>query len=99
MAFRIVYSRDTERHLLALTSRQRATVLDAIRGSLCNEATVETRNRKRLRDNPLAAWELRVGALRVYYKVVVDPEPVVYILAIGIKDRDRVRIGGEEVSL
>jgi hypothetical protein len=35
----------------------------------------------------------------VYYEVLEDPRHVVVIKAVGIKDRDRVRIGGEEVEL
>lgn len=63
-----------------------------------SRGTVATRNRKVLRANLLAPWELRIGDLRVYYEIEDDPERVV-VKAIGVKDRDRVRIGGEEVEL
>jgi hypothetical protein len=62
-------------------------------------ATVETRNRKPMRPNPLAPWELRVGDLRVYYDVAETPEPKVLIRAVGIKERNRVRIGRKELEL
>ena len=52
-----------------------------------------------MRPNPLAVWELRIGDLRVYYDVESDPEPTVVIRAVGVKIRDRVRIGGEEFEL
>ena len=45
--------------------------------------------------NPLASWELRIGDLRVYYDVEEDPEQQVNIVAIGMKRRNRVSIGGE----
>jgi len=61
--------------------------------------TVETRNRKPMRPNPMAPWELRIGILRVYYDVEEEPEPVVRIHAVGIKQRNRVRIGREVVEL
>lgn len=48
--------------------------------------------------NPLAPWELRAGALRVYYDVE-EPARKVLIRAIGIKERERVRIGGKEFEL
>jgi len=48
-----------------------------------------------LRPNPLASWELRVGDLRVYYDVQEDPEQQVNVVAIGIKQRNRVSIAGE----
>lgn len=35
----------------------------------------------------------------MYYEVRDDPERVVVVKAVGIKDRDSVRIGGEEVEL
>jgi hypothetical protein len=35
----------------------------------------------------------------VYYEVKGEPDPVVIVKAIGIKQRDRVVIGEEEVEL
>jgi hypothetical protein len=60
---------------------------------------VETRNRKPMRPNPVAPGQLRIGRLRVYYDIAREPERVVTVLAVGIKDRNRVRIGGEDVEL
>ena len=60
---------------------------------------VETRNRKPMRPNPLAPWELRLGNLRVYFDIVSEPEPVVVVLAVGIKDRSAVRIGKSVIEL
>lgn len=74
-------------------------MFDAVDEQLAHEPTVETRNRKPMRPNPLAPWELRIEELRVYYDVEEEPEKRVVILAVGIKDRSRVIIGGEEVEL
>jgi len=52
-----------------------------------------------MRPNPLALWELRIGLLRVYYDVEASPEPRVLIRAVGIKERNRVRIGRKEFEL
>jgi len=52
-----------------------------------------------MRPNPMAPWELRIGDLRVYYEVSDEPQPTVTVLAIGIKERNRVRIGGEMIKL
>jgi hypothetical protein len=49
--------------------------------------------------NPVAPWELRIGDLRVHYEVSDEPQPTVTVLAIGVKERDRVRIGGEIIEL
>lgn len=99
MSYRIEYSPLTEEHLRVLTARQRAMVFDAVDEQLEHEPDVETRNRKPMRPNPLAPWELRIGELRVYYEIEEDPERVVMIVAVGVKDRNRVLIGGKEIEL
>jgi mRNA-degrading endonuclease RelE of RelBE toxin-antitoxin system len=87
------------RHLSALTARQRATVLDVVELKLTHQPTVPSRNRKRLRENAVAPCELRIGDIRVYFDVEETPEAVVTIRAVGLKTRERVLIGGEEVDL
>ena len=57
------------KHLGALRARERKTVVDVIEEQLSHEPLVETRNRKPLRPNPIAAWELRLESLRVFYDV------------------------------
>jgi len=52
-----------------------------------------------MRPNPLAPWELRIGNLRVYYDVEEEPESVVFVRAVGVKQRNRVRIGREVIEL
>lgn len=99
MPYRIEYSPDAEEHLRFLTARQRATVLDTVDEQLTRQPTVETRNRKPMRPNPLAPWELRIGKLRVYFDIEEEPEAVVYIRAVGIKEGNRVRIGGKVIEL
>lgn len=58
----------------------------------------ETRNRKLLRENPVADWELRVGRFRVFYEVDAGRR-IVRILAVGVKEGSKLTIGGEEVTL
>jgi len=82
-----------------LTARQRTLVFDTVDRQLAYQPTLETRNRRPMRPNPVAPWELRIGNLRVYYDAADLPEPVVSIRAVGIKYRNRVLIGGEEVQL
>jgi hypothetical protein len=52
-----------------------------------------------MRPNPLAPWELRLGDLRVYYRVQEDPEQLVQIAAIGIKKRAQVWVGNQRVDI
>jgi hypothetical protein len=74
-------------------------VLDAVGGQLVHEPLRETRNRKPLRPNPLAPWELRLGPLRVFYDVASGKPPLVRILAVGKKERSVLRIAGKEIKL
>ena len=99
MAYIIEYSPEAEDHLCLLTARQQKIVVDAVDRQLLDQPTVETKNRKPMRPNPIAPWELRIGDLRVYYEVEEQPEPKVIILAVGTKERNRVRIGQEIVKL
>jgi len=52
-----------------------------------------------MRPNPVAPWELRIGVLRVYYDVEEEPASVVYVRAVGVKQRNQVRIGREVIEL
>ena len=99
LPYRIEYSPDVEDHLRALTARQQTIILDTVDEQLIYQPTVETRNRKPMRPNPVAPWELRIGDLRVYYDAADEPEPVVYIRAVGIKEHNRVRIGRKVIEL
>ncbi len=99
MRYSIEYSPETEQHLSVLAVYQRNIVFDEVDRQLMYEPTVETRNRKPMRPNPVAPWELRIGMLRAYYNVVDAPEPTVVVLAVGIKIHNRLYIGGEEVQL
>jgi mRNA-degrading endonuclease RelE of RelBE toxin-antitoxin system len=99
MPFDIKFAANVRRHLEALTARERSTALDAIDRQLSHEPLVETRNRKPLRPNPVAPWELRVGNPRVFYEIVPRDPGVVRIVAIGKKKGNIVRISGKEIEL
>ena len=99
MKYQIVYSAEVESHLRVLTRTQQSTVIDSVDKHLADQPAAETRNRKPMRPNPIAPWELRIGNLRVYYEIREVPEKIVYILAVGIKKRNEVRIGKEVVRL
>ncbi len=99
MAYLVEYSPEAEHHLSRLKARQQATVFDAVDQQLSHQPNVETRNRKPMRPNPIAPWELRIGILRVYYDIEDDPAPRVKVLAVGKKIRNRVIVGDEELQL
>ena len=99
MAFEIEFAESVTEHLRALTRAKRVRVLDAVARQLGHEPLVETRNRKPLRPNPVAPWELRVGPLRVFYEVASGRPDVVHVVAVGKKERSLLRIGRREIKL
>ena len=77
---------------------ERRTIMSTIRVQLTHQPMVETRRRKKLRDNPVASWELRIGKYRVFYEVD-DTTRKVTVIAVGHKDHNTLFIRGEEVRL
>ena len=82
--YTIELTRDALDDMKSLRKHQQRALLDGIDEQLRREPTVEARNRKRLRPNPVAEWELRLGNLRVFYNVIVD-DLIVSIEAVGFK--------------
>jgi mRNA-degrading endonuclease RelE of RelBE toxin-antitoxin system len=77
---------------------ERTGIVDEIRKQLSDQPTVQTRNRKELRGNPVARWELRVGKYRAFYEVDHTSANVT-VGAVGLKVRNTLYIRGEEVRL
>lgn len=98
MPYQIDVEPDALDHLRLLKARDRETVLDTIERQLAHTPSVKTRNRKPLRPNDLARWELRIGGFRAFYDVI-ESEQRVRVLAIGYKYRDRLLIAGKEYKL
>jgi mRNA-degrading endonuclease RelE of RelBE toxin-antitoxin system len=99
VTYRIELTGEAERHLAALSARDRRSVVRALEEKLLHQPAREARNRKRMRANPVAPWVLRVGHLRVYYDVTKGEDRVVTVRAIGVKNRNRLMIAGEEIDL
>jgi mRNA-degrading endonuclease RelE of RelBE toxin-antitoxin system len=73
-------------------------IRDGIYENLEHEPMVETRNRKKLRPNETAEWELRIGKFRVFYDVA-EAVRIVAIEAIAEKKSDSLFFQGEEREL
>jgi len=99
MIFEIEFTPDAWEHLQVFSARDRAILLAEIETQLRYEPHIQTRNRKSLQENPLASWELRVGKFRVFYDVNDNNVKIVFIIAIGIKERNRLFIGGKRFEL
>ncbi len=96
--FTIEFTQTATEHLASYEKSARNVILDAIAGQLVYQAAEESRNRKLLRPNPLADWELRVQKYRVFYDISPD-EGIVRIVAVGHKEHNRLFVGGEEIEL
>jgi len=98
MIFRIELAESALEDLRWFKKHERVLILDAIDRQLIHEPTIETRNRKGLRDNILSRWELRVDKYRVFYNVN-EKEGIVDITAVGYKEHGKLFIRGKEVKL
>ena len=100
--FVLVYAAAVKQHLRSIEAKFHALIQSEVEAQLLFEPAVETRNRKPLQ-RPVAfgaEWELRLGPhnrFRVFYQVNAESR-VVRALAVGVKERNRLLIGGEEVE-
>ncbi len=93
MAFEITITEDAEAQLRALPVREQRILEAAILARLRDQPTTPTKAIKRLRPNPLAEFELRVGDLRVLYNL--EGREVV-LLVVGRKVGNKLIVGNEE---
>src|SRR5262245_43372586 len=101
--YEIRYDRAVMEHLRAIEPKYHLLIREAIETQLFFEPAKQTRNRKPLRQPaPFeATWELRLGPgnrFRVLYGIDEENREV-QIQAIGVKDGNRLIVGGQEVEL
>ena len=84
--------------LTSLRKVDQTRIVSELELQLTHQPTQVTRNRKRLRTNSLAEWELRIDDFRAFYDVVENP-PIVKVVAIGYKQGSKLFIHGEEFHL
>ena len=98
--FEIEYVEEVFEHLEVIEQKFHRTIEEAIFEQLSYTPITETKNRKPL-EPPApfeATWEIRFGMqneFRALYEVDAA-EKIVYVLAIGVKDGNRLIVGGEE---
>ena len=98
--FTIVFAPETLAHLDVIERKDHRLIRQTIEKQLSFLPGQVTRNRKPL-EQPApfgATWELRFGPdnrFRVFYEIESNTR-VITVLAIGIKERNKLRIGGEE---
>ncbi|MEW5939858.1 MAG: type II toxin-antitoxin system RelE family toxin [Chloroflexota bacterium] len=96
--YEIRYTSEATADLASLRKFDRETILDQVDAYLKYEPDIETRNRKRLKPNTIADWELRLGKYRVLYDVEEEVK-IVAIQAVGIKIGNQLFIRNEKAEL
>ena len=67
--FEIEFTSDAVDDLKSFRKSEQQTIFDQINGQLSYQPVTDTRNRKKLRPNDVAEYELRIGNFRVFYDV------------------------------
>ena len=98
MKFEIKYTDDAFDDLHGFRKYDQVIILDSVERQLRDQPMIETRNRKRLRPNRVAEWELRIAHFRVFYDVSADAH-LVKIVAVGYKKGSRLFLRGEQFEL
>lgn len=102
-SFAIVYDPEVRNHLRTIEPKYHSLIRSAAEQQLRGSPDVETRNRKPLK-RPVdfkAEWELRFGPdnrFRLFY-AVDRVRREVQVLAICVKEGNRLSIGGEEITI
>jgi hypothetical protein len=100
--FDLIFAPETVQHMDAVELKYHRLIAQTTDEQLRNTPEYATRNRKPL-DEPGpfgATWELRIGPqnrFRVFYEVDAVAREV-HVLAIGVKEREKLLIGGKEYT-
>ena len=96
--FQLEFTPEAVEDLRSLRKYDQQQIIDGVEIQLSEQPDVQSRNRKRLRPNQLAEWEVRIGDFRVFYDVDAE-SAVVKIEAIGYKEGSKLFVHGEEYEL
>ena len=96
--YEIEYTLEAMEDLKRFRRYEQQLIVDQIDEQLSYEPSHETRNRKRLRPNTVAEFELRITRFRVFYDVD-ENKNLVKIEAVGHKEGNRLFILGKEYQL
>jgi mRNA-degrading endonuclease RelE of RelBE toxin-antitoxin system len=99
IAYRITLTPQARADVAGLRANRRPVVLKAIVTELTHQPVVPTRQRKRMRPNATATWELWVDPQRVFY-MVDEAGRQVTVERVHTKTGDRLLdSAGREVTL
>ena len=101
--YELIYDREVWNHVSKIDRKYHSLIRREIKRQLAYLPDLEARNRKPLLRPSIfgPAWELRFGPenrFRVFYRTDREVRRV-YILAVGVKIKERLYIGGKEFEL
>src|SRR2546421_13040668 len=96
--FQIGYTHSALEDISTFQKSEQTTIFDKVDEQLMYQPDVITRNRKRLRPNETAEWELRIDDFRVLYDIDFD-ERNVEVKVVGVKQGARLLVRGTEFLL
>jgi mRNA-degrading endonuclease RelE of RelBE toxin-antitoxin system len=96
--FKIEFTSEALDDMRQFKKYEKRKIIKEIEMQLFHQPMDITRNRKRLRPNDTAEWELRIGKYRVFYDVF-EEHRVVKIEAVGFKKGNKLFIQGKEYQL
>ncbi len=98
MIYQIEITDDAKTDMSFFEMYERKIILAGIKEQLTHEPLKETKNRKKLRDNPIAAWELRIGRYRIFYEVNKHIVTVT-VVSVAMKRHNVLYIRNKEVKI
>ena len=96
--FKIQFTPESLEDMRRFRKYERRWIIGEIENQLTHQPAQETRNRKRLRPNDIAEWELRVDKFRIFYDVNEEGQ-FVKVEAVGYKKGRQLFIHGQEYQL
>ena len=97
MKFAVIILPSADIDLAYFRTHEQRIILTGIATHLANDATVETKRRKKLDPNRIAPWELRIDHYRIFY--AIEQTTVINVVAIGYKEHNDLYIRGKRVDL
>ncbi|RLC12422.1 MAG: addiction module toxin RelE [Deltaproteobacteria bacterium] len=103
-SFEIIYDKKVKNHLVSIERKYHSLIRRTIENQLKYEPDTETRNRKplfRASEFGESTWEIRFGPdnrFRVFYRSDLSAGDV-RVLAVGVKVKDQLFIGGKRFEL
>ena len=93
------FSPDAVRQLKKLRTHDQRAIVDGVQKHLVEaEPDETTRNKFRLRrSSDFADYELRLGDLRLFYRIEASGEVIVTV--VGVKEGNKLIVEGEEFEL